>query len=628
MAQKTIAELKSFFLTGLRPTQQNFHDWLDSFLHKSEGVLITSISADTNTGNVTINFTSGDPFVFNVTPQNISIANVQGLQDVLNTFVVSQAGYGLTQNNFTNAQVTALTTLTQYIDFLQNYNGGLSVNKIFLNIFQAIDTAGDLLEDVLSEQDPPFTISAGQILSVDYYALEPSDGSLALVKSNACFSLAVGTYGLDNMQVPYGSSFIDTYKNSTEERKVVLSDEYPLFDINAILNPNVNGGSYISKTQSFFNKVVYDRINSIFGEKQVLKGRDFTNGHQAAWYDNTPMSWTDGEIYRINTIANIDAADTGFNVIAQIDNVDSADSTIIRRFYLGFDKNGQGNALFTCWLEEAKSLTYYKQKSFETPIVGMTGGFFKLEAEVQILDIANNGFSCIITVGNQSFTLANSGITFTDFSGAYGFTNYPQTNRISWSNYYPAKVLLSYFYYQVNTIERNFTFAQKNGDTPYSKEGVQMVISPNPNNYFDYSGNTSLYAGLDNKIKSLVLTDLKPDLDTLEIDLSDRIVEPTIEVNFFIVQIIDGFLVIRMSLNLDTPAVDIYLTGLDPFMIPKEVLSFGMYYNTPVRFYSSVSGTYKLLNFRIEDDYSVYLGTLDGSTISDGTINEIIKIKL
>ena len=35
--KRTLAELKTFFETGDKPTQQEFYDWLDSFVHKDEG---------------------------------------------------------------------------------------------------------------------------------------------------------------------------------------------------------------------------------------------------------------------------------------------------------------------------------------------------------------------------------------------------------------------------------------------------------------------------------------------------------------------------------------------------------------------------------------------------------------
>lgn len=43
MAQKTRAELKAFFETGDKPTQQQFSDWLDSYFHKDDAISTENI---------------------------------------------------------------------------------------------------------------------------------------------------------------------------------------------------------------------------------------------------------------------------------------------------------------------------------------------------------------------------------------------------------------------------------------------------------------------------------------------------------------------------------------------------------------------------------------------------------
>lgn len=37
--------IKNWFLTGLKPTQEQFHAWIDSYWHKSEKIPITSIES-------------------------------------------------------------------------------------------------------------------------------------------------------------------------------------------------------------------------------------------------------------------------------------------------------------------------------------------------------------------------------------------------------------------------------------------------------------------------------------------------------------------------------------------------------------------------------------------------------
>lgn len=44
MATQLLTTLKSWFETGKRPTQQHFHDLLDSFFHKNDGISISNVA--------------------------------------------------------------------------------------------------------------------------------------------------------------------------------------------------------------------------------------------------------------------------------------------------------------------------------------------------------------------------------------------------------------------------------------------------------------------------------------------------------------------------------------------------------------------------------------------------------
>lgn len=44
MAIKSVAVLKTFFETGDKPTQQQFWDFLDSYIHKDDGIAISDVS--------------------------------------------------------------------------------------------------------------------------------------------------------------------------------------------------------------------------------------------------------------------------------------------------------------------------------------------------------------------------------------------------------------------------------------------------------------------------------------------------------------------------------------------------------------------------------------------------------
>jgi hypothetical protein len=46
MAIKLVDELKQFFMTGKKPTQQQFWDWLDSFRHKNEKIYFSDLAPE------------------------------------------------------------------------------------------------------------------------------------------------------------------------------------------------------------------------------------------------------------------------------------------------------------------------------------------------------------------------------------------------------------------------------------------------------------------------------------------------------------------------------------------------------------------------------------------------------
>src|SRR4051794_24567312 len=47
MANKTREDLKNIFITAAKPTQANFHDWLDNYVHQADQVPAGNITDDT-----------------------------------------------------------------------------------------------------------------------------------------------------------------------------------------------------------------------------------------------------------------------------------------------------------------------------------------------------------------------------------------------------------------------------------------------------------------------------------------------------------------------------------------------------------------------------------------------------
>lgn len=120
MAIQPINTLKSWFLTALKPTQQQFHDWLDSYWHKSETIttdkidgldavlntIITQEVLDNTVKNVTV-ITSTSPHTYEIpvgrmldqivveslAGQNITIETGAGLKDIADADSISASGF-------------------------------------------------------------------------------------------------------------------------------------------------------------------------------------------------------------------------------------------------------------------------------------------------------------------------------------------------------------------------------------------------------------------------------------------------------------------------------------------------------------------------------------------------------
>ncbi len=125
MPIKAINILKSFFNTGDKPSESNFEDLIDSFLHKSSGKIISN--ATNANGVVSFSFSDNTSITFDTaqaTSQEISFIN--GLQEALNAKVTSVVGKALSTNDFTNALKTKLDNLSQ-VELPESYDIGFIV---------------------------------------------------------------------------------------------------------------------------------------------------------------------------------------------------------------------------------------------------------------------------------------------------------------------------------------------------------------------------------------------------------------------------------------------------------------------------------------------------------------------
>ncbi|GGG28921.1 hypothetical protein GCM10011344_32200 [Dokdonia pacifica] len=109
----SITTLKSMFQRGDKPTEKDFEDLIDSFLHKDEGTAIKSINLDAS-GNLVFDFSDGTKEVIKQLPDEIPISSIVGLQNELNSKITNDAGRQLSSEDFTPALKLKLEGLENY----------------------------------------------------------------------------------------------------------------------------------------------------------------------------------------------------------------------------------------------------------------------------------------------------------------------------------------------------------------------------------------------------------------------------------------------------------------------------------------------------------------------------------
>ena len=231
MAVKSIAILKTFFETGDRPTESQFADLIDSFLHKSSGSAVSNYSYDDQTGVLVLDFSDGGSITFNVlgaAEQPISF--ITGLQSALdgkaNDNEVVKSVNNVAPDAAGNVTVEVTGESSQFIDSLiptlTDAGGGATytfdeVNSVFQYVktgslinfnftFSDIDTTGTpsgvfMISNLLFDVD--------QRASAEIFLIQNSDlTSDEIARANFIISKdPSNNMSLSNKEVTLSASF-------------------------------------------------------------------------------------------------------------------------------------------------------------------------------------------------------------------------------------------------------------------------------------------------------------------------------------------------------------------------------------------------------------------------------------
>lgn len=348
MAKKDIVLLKEYFETGDQPTQQQFWDFLDSFVHKDAGVVITG--KELTEEGLVLTFSDDSTItvpVFTLTNQETSFINGldQFIEDV-NTFIENLI---LTDNNFTNQNLQDLNDLIAFFENFATFTGEIGVLQIVKAspIINGGSTAGEIVDNWAT----PIVLQKGQLLTVDYFEADFSDGNHARKKITAVFALPAGTYGLGSPAE--GNIFADTYLVAKipqpDTREVILTESFRSFGINKNFTaPEIY---YIYASQADWNVAAYDYVAAI--DKPVKSGCYMEVTRQD---EDNCMKWQDapfnlpftGEQYKLQ--ASVDSVvcarpdAIGFSTIFSLQG--GSDKEIYNKISLGFFGDGGVEPLF------------------------------------------------------------------------------------------------------------------------------------------------------------------------------------------------------------------------------------------------------------------------------------------
>ncbi|WP_299212752.1 hypothetical protein [uncultured Dokdonia sp.] len=110
----SISTLKSYFERGDKPSQTDFEDLIDSFIHKDAGVAIKSINVN-GAGNLVFTFSDNTTEIVKQLPNELPISFITDLQNQLDVKVDKEANKQLSTQDFTTALKSKLEQLENYV---------------------------------------------------------------------------------------------------------------------------------------------------------------------------------------------------------------------------------------------------------------------------------------------------------------------------------------------------------------------------------------------------------------------------------------------------------------------------------------------------------------------------------
>jgi len=509
--KKPIDVLKTYFETGDTPTESQFADLIDSFIHKDEGFVITG-TENTPEGLI-ITFSDGSTETLPIfVLENQEISFINGLQDFIDDVSNFITNLQLTDNNFTNQNLQDLNTMLEFFNEFSSFTGELSVLTYSFGTF--INNGGLTPSDLVASITPPITIEKGQLLRIFYKEADFSDGNKALKDLSATFALASGTYGLGQENEGIENAIITKDGYNSDTRTLILNRDFKGFGINRAF---ISGNFYDTQNQATFNVKAYQYLNGVnlaakslrylqvteeeieFEDPELANEFNGTTIKAHLNFSPTGEDYTDGE---------------GFNSVLVLENESATAGTFIKVSigYFGSFKGSFFPAIkLTKTTSGTETIRYAKITAWSPEENEGIETNFEMFVEFGFDGTTLAGF---IVVNNQSFDLEDdTKVEILNVSQAEPFT--PTSSvKIGFPSQNTAKFSLKYFNYNINTseTERNYFWLNESGAT-FKNEKRTITVNKNSAATVDalkggrlyYKTNVNKFS---NEMKSLLIDDL------------------------------------------------------------------------------------------------------------------------
>ena len=284
MAKKPINTLKEFFETGDRPTQGQFEDLIDSFVHKDSGAVVSSSNFNTVNGLLTLGFSDGTSITLTV-PQGFEITEIDGLADVLALKVDKETGKGLSTNDYSALEKAKVQTATEHVSDVdphvsaydrENWDGkenavegkGLSTNDYSDEEAATVAATQEHIEDATihtnAEEKEAFLSKLKDYQPNE--VLTASAGQILRIKDNTIFKY-IGSF-------PFTSLDLGNELNETPARwSAVLS-----VPAGGISVEDENGVEQFFSDAIKFEGFGFDAVNKKIVNPVTVATRNFTQG--------------------------------------------------------------------------------------------------------------------------------------------------------------------------------------------------------------------------------------------------------------------------------------------------------------------------------------------------------------